>query len=63
MSHTTATTTIRNYCVLAATVALMTIGLTDIFSNPYRVIQQEKFDRYGQYIKIVLVILSEKYLN
>ncbi len=63
MSHITATTAIRNYCVLGATVVLMTIGLTDGFTHPYRVAQQEKFDHYGQYVGVGLVAFSQKSLR
>jgi hypothetical protein len=64
MSNTTAATTaIRNYCVLAATVALMTMGLTDTFTNPNRVAQQDKFDNYGQYVGVGLVAFSQKSLR
>ncbi|MGK7933645.1 MAG: hypothetical protein AB4041_19740 [Microcystaceae cyanobacterium] len=59
----TATTAIRNYCLLAATVILVTMGLTDTFNNPYRVAQQEKLDHYGQYVGVGLVAFSQKALR
>lgn len=63
MSNSTVTTTIRNYCVLAATVVVMTMGLTDTFTNPHRIAQQEKFDNYGQYVGVGLVAFSQKALR
>ncbi len=62
MSNTT-TTVIRNYCLLAATVVLMTMGLTDTITNPHRVAQQEKLDHYGQYVGVGLVAFSQKALR
>ncbi len=64
MSHTTTTTTaIRNYFILATTVILMSVGLTDTFTNPHRAAQQDKFDQYGQYVGVGLVAFSQKSLR
>ncbi|MGK7946750.1 MAG: hypothetical protein AB4058_20000 [Microcystaceae cyanobacterium] len=54
------TTLIRNYCLLASLVVCITMGLTNSFTNPHRVAQQEKFDHYGQYVSMSLVAFSQK---
>jgi hypothetical protein len=63
MSNTTTTTVIRNYCVLAATVVLMSLGMTQTFNNPNRIAQQDKIDSYGQYVGVGLVAFSQKALR
>lgn len=65
MSNTTAnpTTAIRNYCILAASVVLVAVGMTDTFNNPSRVAQQDKLDNYGQYVGVGLVAYSQKFLR
>jgi hypothetical protein len=60
---TTATTVIRNYCLLAATVAVMSLGMTNTFNNPHRIAQQDKIDNYGQYVGVGLVAFSQKALR
>ncbi|MGK7932818.1 MAG: hypothetical protein AB4041_15485 [Microcystaceae cyanobacterium] len=63
MSHTTTITVVRNYCVLAATVAFMSLGMTHLFNNPNRMAQQDKIDSYGQYMGAGLVAYSQKALR
>ncbi|MGK7946258.1 MAG: hypothetical protein AB4058_17490 [Microcystaceae cyanobacterium] len=63
MSNTTATTAIRNYCLLAITVVFMTMGLSNSFNHSHRVAQQEKLDHYGQYVGVGLVAFSQKALR
>lgn len=63
MSNTTTTTIIRNYCLLAATVVLMSVGMTHTFNNPNRLAQQDKIDSYSQYVGVGLVAYSQKALR
>lgn len=57
------TTAIRNYCVIAATVVLMSVGMADTFNNPSRSAQQDKLDNYGQYMGAGLVAYTQKSLR
>ncbi len=58
MSYTTLA--IRNYAILAVTVILMSLGLTDTLTSPHQSAQQDKFDNYGQYLGVGLVIVSQE---
>lgn len=46
---------IRNYAIAAATVMLMSMGVTDIFYSPNRVAQQDRLNGYAPYIGAGLV--------
>ncbi len=51
---------IRNYIILAATVMLTSVGLTDTFFSPSRTGQQERLDNYGQVVSAGFVAYSQK---
>lgn len=56
MSSSTETTlVIRNYLIAAASVMLMSIGLSDTFYSPQRIAQQGRLDGYAPYISAGLV--------
>ncbi|MGK7956236.1 MAG: hypothetical protein AB4063_13455 [Crocosphaera sp.] len=61
MLNTTINNTIiiRNYVILAATVMLTTIGLTDTFLAPTRSAQQDRLNNYGQVVSAGLVSYSQ----
>ncbi len=61
MLNTTINNTIiiRNYVILAATVMLTTIGLTDTFLAPTRSGQQDRLNNYGQVVSAGLVSYSQ----
>jgi hypothetical protein len=60
MSATTApTTAIRNYLLIAATVAIASMGLTDTFLSPSRIAQQDRIDGYTQYAGVGLVAAAQ----
>ena len=40
------TTALRNYVLLAAAVVITSMGVTDVFTNPGRVAQQDRLDGY-----------------
>ncbi|ACK66401.1 conserved hypothetical protein [Rippkaea orientalis PCC 8801] len=54
------TTFIRNYIILAATVMLTSMGLTDAFMTPTRAAQQDRLNHYGQVVSAGLVAYSQK---
>lgn len=54
------TTVIRNYIVLATTVMIASVGLTDTFMNPSRAGQQDRLNNYGQVVSAGLVSYSQK---
>ena len=54
------TTVIRNYIILATTVIIASMGLTDSFMNPSRAAQQERIDNYGRVVSAGLVAYSQK---
>lgn len=60
MLNTTTNNTviIRNYVILATTVMLTTIGLTDTFLSPTRSGQQDRLNNYGQVVSAGLVSYS-----
>jgi hypothetical protein len=49
------TTAIRNYALAAVTVMLVSVGVSDLFSNPARFAQQDRLDGYGRYVSAGLV--------
>ncbi len=49
------TTALRNYAIAAATVMLVSVGVSDLFNNPARFAQQDKLDGYGRYVSAGLV--------
>ncbi|ACB53861.1 hypothetical protein cce_4513 [Crocosphaera subtropica ATCC 51142] len=59
-TNTNNTQFIRNYVILAATVMITSVGLTDAFLSPSRTGQQERLDSYGQVAKAGLVAYSQK---
>ncbi|MEA5537280.1 hypothetical protein [Crocosphaera sp. XPORK-15E] len=46
---------LRNYLILALFVMFISLGLTDIFTNPNRLKQQQHLDYYGRYFSAGLV--------
>ncbi|MDJ0844853.1 hypothetical protein [Crocosphaera sp.] len=54
------TNIIRNYVILAATVMLTSVALTDTFLSPTRSGQQERLNSYGQVAKAGFVAYSQK---
>lgn len=54
------TTVIRNYIILATTVMIASVGLTDTFMNPSRAGQQDRLNNYGQVVSAGLVSYSQK---
>lgn len=54
------TTVIRNYIVLATTVMVASVGLTDTFMMPSRAGQQDRLDNYGRVVSAGLVSYSQK---
>ncbi|MDJ0660313.1 MAG: hypothetical protein QNJ42_12605 [Crocosphaera sp.] len=59
-TNTSNTNIIRNYVILAATVMLTSVALTDTFLSPTRNGQQERLNSYGQVAKAGLVAYSQK---
>jgi hypothetical protein len=51
----TNSTLIRNYVILAASVMLMSVGLSDLFNSPSRIAQQDRLDNYSYCISAGLV--------
>lgn len=49
------TTLLRNYLIAAATVMLVSVGVSDLFNNPARVARQDRLDGYGRYVSAGLV--------
>lgn len=61
MSATAApTTAVRNYIIIATTIAIASMGMTDIFTNPARIAQQGRIDGYAQYAGVGLVAAAQK---
>jgi hypothetical protein len=56
-------TTLRNYVLLAAAVVITSLGVTDIFTNPARVAQQDRLDNYGQYVGVGLVATAQSFVR
>ena len=54
------TTVIRNYIILATTVIIASMGLTDSFMAPDRAAQQDRIDNYGRVVSAGLVAYSQK---
>ncbi len=61
MLNTTTNNTviIRNYIILAATVMLTAMGLSDTFLAPTRAGQQDRLNNYGQVVSAGLVSYSQ----
>jgi hypothetical protein len=57
---TAPTTAIRNYFIIAATVAVASMGLTDAFLSPNRIAQQDRIDGYTQYAGVGLVAAAQR---
>jgi hypothetical protein len=60
---TATTTAIRNYIAIAATIAIASMSLTDIFENPARIAQQGRIDGYAQYASVGLVAAAQTRLR
>jgi len=55
------TTALRNYVLLAAAVVITSMGITDLFTNPARVAQQDRLDGYTQYVGVGLVATAQSF--
>jgi hypothetical protein len=56
-------TALRNYALLAAVVVITSLGLTDVFTNPSRVAQQDRLDGYTQYVGAGLVTAAQSFVR
>ena len=54
------TTIVRNYIILATTVMIASMGLTDTFLSPTRAGQQDRIDNYGRVVSAGMVSYSQK---
>jgi hypothetical protein len=59
LATTENTTAIRNYIIAAVSVILLSAGVTDLFTNPARVAQQDRLDDYGRVISAGLVAQAQ----
>jgi hypothetical protein len=53
------TTALRNYAIIAASIILMSSGLTNVFFNPARTGQQDRIDTYSSVISAGLVAQAQ----
>ncbi|MEA5511234.1 hypothetical protein VB715_15785 [Crocosphaera sp. UHCC 0190] len=54
---------LRNYLILALFVMFISWGLTDVFTNPNRLKQQQYLDHYGRYFNAGLVNILPRLLR
>ena len=54
------TVILRNYLILMGTLAMLIIGLGDLFENPDRLGQQDRLENYGRFVSGVVVNQSKK---
>lgn len=59
LNTTNNTIIIRNYIILTATVMFTAMGLTDTFSAPTRIGQQDRINSFGQVLSAGLVSYSQ----
>ncbi|WP_107670992.1 hypothetical protein [Cyanothece sp. BG0011] len=59
LNTTNNTIIIRNYIILTATVMFTAMGLTDTFSAPTRIGQQDRINNFGQVLSAGLVSYSQ----
>jgi hypothetical protein len=56
-------TALRNYLLLTAVVVITSLGISDIFTSPSRVAQQDRLDNYGQYVGVGLVATAQSFVR
>jgi hypothetical protein len=56
-------TALRNYVLLAAVVVITSLGISDIFTNPSRVAQQDRLNGYTQYVGVGLVATAQSFVR
>ena len=56
-------TVLRNYVLLAAVVVITSLDLTDVFTSPARVSQQDRLDGYTQYVGVGLVATAQSFVR
>ncbi len=56
-------TVIRNYAIAAASVMVLSLGISDLVNNPTRIAQQNKLNGYGYYVSAGLVNYAQSSLK
>ncbi|MEB3310873.1 MAG: hypothetical protein VKJ02_11625 [Snowella sp.] len=56
-------TVIRNYAIAAASVMVLSLGISDLVNNPARIAQQNKLNGYGYYVSAGLVNYAQSSLK
>lgn len=59
-TDTKKTIILRNYLILMGTLAMLIMGLGDLFQNPDRLGQKDRLDHYGRFVSGVVVNQSKK---